>query len=149
MAVGGLSHAIVLDKSKLYTYVSIEVTDGDVVRTHLLAIDPPPRTYRLSPGARVVEGQDAVLTLSLSEPAPAGGAEFTVSAEYGAASAGDLVLVPSPVTVPEGDTTVAISIPTADDDQHEGEESFTVTVAPAGSGLGCGPRWDRLSKGDH
>ena len=137
---GALSHAIELDKSQHNTYVDIEVADGDVVRTHLLVIDPPPRTYSLSPDARVAEGRDAVLTLSLSEPAPAGGAEFTVSAAYGTASADDVAPVSSPVTVPEGDTTLEISVSTVDDDEDEGEETFTVTVAPARFGWGVDPQ---------
>ena len=136
---GGLSQAIRLDQARQYTYADIEVTDGDVTKTYLLAIDPPPRTYSLTPAARVTEGQDATLTLTLSEPAPPGGAEFTVSAGYGSASSDDVGTVPSPVTVPWGDTSVEIAVPTVDDDRREAEESFTVTVAPAAPGWGVDP----------
>ena len=145
VAQGELSHAIELDQASLYTFVDIEVTDnigltgGSSKTTYLLAIDPPTRTYSLTPGARVTEGQDATLTLTLSEPAPAGGVEFTVSAGYGSASAGDVGAVPSPVTVPEGRITVEISIPTVDDDLREAEESFTVAVAPAAPGWAVDP----------
>ena len=138
---GELSQAILLDQAELYTFVDIEVTDNIGLNgrnsrtTYLLAIDPPTRTYSLTPGARVTEGQDATLTLTLSEPAPAGGAGFTVSAGYGSASAADVGAVPSPVTVPEGHIAVEISIPTVDDDLREAEESFTVAVAAPGWGV--------------
>ena len=138
-AQGVPSPEIRLDQARQYTYADIEVTDGDVTKTYLLAIDPPPRTYSLTPAARVTEGQNATLTLTLSEPAPAGGAEFTVSAGYGSASSDDVGTVPSPVTVPWGDTDVEIAVPTVDDDRREAEESFTVTVAPAASGWGVDP----------
>ena len=133
---GGLTGAIELNAHSPNTRVDIEVTDGSAVRTYFLNIDPPPRTYSLSPRARVTEGQDALLTLTLSQPAPAGGVEFTVTAGHGTAGADDLGAIASPVTVPEGASSLAIAVPTVDDDRYEGEESFTVTVAPAGFGWG-------------
>ena len=133
---GDLTSAIELNAHSHNTRVDIEVTDGSVVRTYLLNIDPPPRTYSLSPRAHVVEGQEALLTLTLSQPAPAGGVEFTVTAGHGTAGADDLGAIASPVTVPEGASSLAIAVPTVDDDRHEGEESFTVTVAPARFGWG-------------
>ena len=139
VAVGEHSHVIELNAHSPNTHVEIEVTDGEVVRTWLLNIDPPARTYSLSPTARVVEGQEARLTLSLGKPAPTGGLEFAVSAGYGTARAGDLGQVASPVTVPEGSASLEIAVPTVDDDQYEGDESFTVTVAPTGSGWAVEP----------
>ena len=64
VAVGELSHTIELSAHSSHTMVDIEVTDGEVVRTWLLDIDPPPRTYSLTPQARVVEGHEAKLTLA-------------------------------------------------------------------------------------
>ena len=136
---GEMSRTIELNAHSPNTLVDIEVTDGGVVRTYLLDIDPPPRTYSVSPTARVVEGQDALLTLTLSKPAPAGGVEFTVTAGLGTAGADDLGAIASPVTVPEGSTTLEVAVPTVDDDQQEEEESFTVTVAPARFGWGVDP----------
>ena len=86
------------------------------------------RTYTVSPQSRAVEGQDAGLTLTLIEAAPAGGVEFTVAANPGTAGTGDVGAIASPVTVPEGDTTLVVAIPTADDAVDEDDESFTVTV---------------------
>ena len=136
---GEMSHTIELNANSPNTHVDVEVTDGSVVRTYLLNIDPPPRTYSLSPTARVTEGQDARLTLTLSEPAPAGGVEFTVAVGHGTAGADDVGAITSPVTVPEGGSALTIALPTVDDDRHEGEESFTVTVAPARFGWGVDP----------
>ncbi len=50
--------------------------------THIIAIDPPPRTYTLTPKARVAEGEEPTLTLSLGSPATAAGVSFTVAADY-------------------------------------------------------------------
>ena len=139
IAVGDQSHAIELNAHIPNTFVDIEVTDGGVVSTYLLNIDPPPRTYRLSPQAMVVEGQEALLTLSLSQPAPAGGLEFTVSAGYGSAGPDDVGVIPSPVTVPEGSTSLEIAVPTVDDNRDEENESFTVTVAAVRAGWAVAP----------
>ena len=139
---GDLTSAIELNAHSPNTFVDIEVTDGDAVKTYLLDIDPPPRTYSVSPTARVVEGQDALLTLTLSEPAPAGGVEFTVTAGHGTAGADDLGAIASPVTVPGGSSSLTIAVPTVDDDRYERDESFTVTVAPARFGWGVDP-WAR------
>ena len=136
---GELSHAIELNAHSPNTHVDIEVTDGEVVRTWLLNIDPPPRTYSLSPTAQVEEGQDARLTLTLGREAPAGGLEFSVTTAYGTARADDLGEVASSVTVPEGVYSLEITVPTVDDDRYEGEESFTVTVAPTRSGWAVEP----------
>lgn len=111
--------------------------------------DPPPASpqrgaYSISAGApanagttanaqaTTVEGQPATLTLTLSAAAPTGGAQFTVSPGYGGdatAAADDVGSVTSPVTVPAGDTTLTITIPTVDDAVDEDDETFTVTVA--------------------
>ena len=136
---GQLSHAIELNAHSPNTGVYIEITDGSLVKRYFLDIDPPARTYSLSASASVVEGQDARLTLSLSEPAPAGGAEFTVTAGRGTAGADDLGAIASPVTVSGGSSSLSIAVPTVDDDRYEGDESFTVTVAPAGFGWGVDP----------
>ena len=139
VTAGELSRAIELNANSPNTHVYIEVTDGDAVKTYLLNIDPPPRTYWLSPTARVLEGQESALTLILSEPAPAGGVEFTVTAAYGTAGPDDVVLIPSPVTVPEGADTLVIAVPTWDDDQYEGDESFTLTVSATRPGWAVNP----------
>ncbi len=86
-------------------------------------------TYSVSGKASAVEGQTATLTVTLSEAAPKGGVQFSVSAGFdGSASAGDVGTITSPVTASEGDTTVEVSIPTAGDAIDEADETFTVTV---------------------
>ena len=118
------------------------------------------KTYVVTRQARVVEGGDARLTITLNRPAPTGGVEFTVAASYhdpvplpewavgtsavipDAASADDVGNITSPVTVPEGDTTLEIDIPTVDDTLRERiEEFFTVTITASTSG------WSKAGEG--
>ena len=139
VTAGQLSHAIELNAHSPNTFVDIEATHDGVTRTYLLAIDPPPRTYSLSPSARVVEGQEAALTLNLSRPAPEGGVEFTVTASYGSAGSEDVGDIASPVTVPQDGTALQILVPTVDDGHVEQEESFRVTVAPVRAGWAVAP----------
>ena len=118
--------------------VSVTVTDDDVQQQQQVT----PKTYALSGAASAAEGQDAALTLTLSEAAPAGGVEFTVTAGYdGSADSGDVGSIASPVTVPEGSDTLTVVIPTGDDAVDEDDETLTVTIAavtpgwdPAGAG---------------
>ena len=80
----------------------------------------------------VAEGQSAVLTVTLSEPAPAGGVEITATPGYSGsatASSDDVGSIVSPATVAEGDTTLEIAIPTIDDKVDENDETFTVVIA--------------------
>ena len=122
--------------------------DGDKVRVKLtrsatktaaLETTPraTPRSFSLSATASAAEGTDATLTISLSEPAPAGGLTFTVQEGYSSnvtATAADVGSVVSPVTVAEGQTTLEITIPTVDDDLVEGDETFFVVIAPTTTG---------------
>ncbi len=118
--------------------VSVTVADDDVQQQQQVT----PKTFSLSSAASAAEGQDARLTLTLSEAAPAGGVEFSVSAGYsGSAASGDVGSIASPVTVLEGSDTLTIAVPTVDDAVDEDDETFTVTIAavtqgwdPAGSG---------------
>ena len=104
--------------------------------------DPPPEhqqaagTFSVSAAASAAEGNDAALTITLSEAAPAGGVAFTVTAGYAGqtATAADVGSITSPVTVAEGETALDITIPTTDDDVDEDDETFTVTVAATTSG---------------
>ncbi|MCY4423853.1 MAG: fibronectin type III domain-containing protein [Acidimicrobiaceae bacterium] len=94
-------------------------------------------TYSISAAASAVEGQSATLTVTLSEAAPAGGVQFAVTAGYSddaTATSSDVGAIASPVTVPEGDTTVEVLAPTADDALDESDETFTVTVTAVTSG---------------
>ena len=137
-ANGGFTPAIALNPASKWTYVYLRVTNGSQSATHLVAIDPPPRTYTLTPKARVAEGAEAALTLSLGSPAGAGGVSFTVSAEYpyGGATAEDVGPFTATLTVPEGQQRARIIIPTVDDEEVEAAEPFTVRVAHTGE-----PAW--------
>ena len=146
----GFTEPIELDPASKNTYVWVKVSHGVQgvpgftehtlqEHTHLVIIDPPPRTYTLTPQARVAEGEEAALSLSLGSPASAGGVSFTVSADYpdGGATAEDVGQFAAAVTVPEGQRSVEIIIPTVDDEAiEEDEERFTVRVAHVGE-----PAW--------
>ncbi len=96
-----------------------------------------PSTYSVSSAAMVIEGGSAALTITLSEAAPADGVAFTVAPGYdgdATAAADDVGSVTSPVTVPKGDTTLTIPIPTVDDAVDEDDETFTVIVATTATG---------------
>ena len=138
LADGELSDAIELDTATSYTHVYIRVTNGDQIAVHHVIVDPPPRTYKLAPEVRVAEGEDAAITLTLGSAAQAAGVTFDVTVDYGdgGATPEDVGAVPTTVTVPGGQTSVQIVIPTVDDDEVEDllehEERFTVSVSHSG-----------------
>ena len=94
------------------------------------------RTFSVSATSTAAEGGNAALTITLSEAAPSGGVSFTVTAGYSGqtATAADVGSITSPVTVAEGETTLDITIPTADDAVDEDDETFTVTIATTATG---------------
>ena len=102
-----------------------------------------PKTYSVTPTATAAESWSALLTVTLSEAAPAGGVQFTVTAGYsGSADSADVGAIASPVTVPEGSDTLQIAVLTVDDAVDEDDETFTVTVAAVTQG------WDPAAGGD-
>ena len=111
---------------------------------HLTGARPEPKTYSVSAASTAAEGANATLTVTLSEAAPTGGVALTVSTGYGGgstATADDVGSIASPVTVAEGETALAITIPTVDDAVDEDDETFTVTVAATTSG------WEKAGDG--
>ena len=131
------SYVISLNAEKSNTYVWVRVYNGDRVQYHLVIIDPPPRTYKVNPEASVTEGEEATVTVSLGSPATKGGVSFNVTTEYGdgGATADDVGEIVSTVTVPEGQQSASIAVPTVDDEAIEDDESFTVTVEHVGEPL--------------
>ena len=134
----GRTARIALDAASKNTYVWVKVTNGDQTDTHLVIVDPPPRTFKVNPEVTVTEGDEATVTVSLGSPATRGGVTFEVAAAYGdgGATADDVGEIVSTVTVPEGQRSVSIAVPTVDDDAVEDDESFTVSVSHVGS-----PAW--------
>ena len=140
---GALSHTIRLDKPSPVTIVYVEVTDQGTVKRYTVNVDPPAgpdrgptRTYSVGAQVRAAEGEDAGLTITLSEAAPAEGAKFSVLAGYGdgGATADDLGSIPSPVTISEGSDTLTVAVPIVDDRIDEDDETFTLTVTPLTAG---------------
>ena len=143
-AVGadGLTGAIQLSAEKSNTYVWVKVTNRGQVHTHLVIIDPPPRTFSVNPEARVTEGEEATVTVSLGSPATRGGVSFKVTTAFDDAgdtdegtTADDFGEIVSTVTVPEGQRSATIAVPTLDDEVVEEEERFTVTLSHVGEPL--------------
>ena len=97
------------------------------------------KTFAVS-GATVREGDDAVLAVSLSEPAPSGGVNFAITADFsGTASEGDAGKVPFTVTVPDGQRSASFAIPILADTATESSEVFTVTVSANATGWAPAP----------
>ena len=142
LAADGFTDPIELEAASSYTHVYVRVTNNGQAAVHRIIIDPPPRTYSLSPQVSVNEGEDPQITLTLGSPATSGGATFAVTASFGDGGADeyDVSSFPATVTVPEGETTAVITIPTIDDveveDLLDHEERFTVSVAHSGQ-----PAW--------
>ncbi len=142
VGAGGLTGAIPLSAEKSNTYVWVKVTNGDQVHTHLVIIDPPPRTFSVNPEASVTEGEEATVTVSLGSPATRGGVSFNVTTAFDDAgdtdegtTAGDIGEIVSTVTVPEGQRSATIAVPTLDDEAVEEDETFTVTLSHVGEPL--------------
>ena len=142
VGAGGLTGPIQLSAEKSNTYVWVKVTNGDQVHTHLVIIDPPPRTFSVNPEASVTEGEEATVKVSLGSPATKGGVSFNVTTAFDDAgdtdegtTAGDFGKIVSTVTVPEGQRSATIAVPTLDDKAVEEEERFTVTVSHVGEPL--------------
>ncbi len=137
-AVGanGLTGAIPLNAHKANTYVWVRVTNGDQSKTHLVIIDPPPRTFSVNPDLRVTEGETGQVTVSLGSPATSGGVTFNVTTDYGdGVTADDVGEIVSTVTVPEGQRSATISVPTVQDEEIEADERLTVTLTHVGEPL--------------
>ncbi len=109
---------------------------GALVSSVRVAVSDP-STYSVSSAAMVIEGRSAALTITLSQAAPADGVAFTVTPGYNGdatAEAADVGNIATPVTVPGGNATLDITIPTVSDDEDEDVETFTVVIATTATG---------------
>ena len=101
----------------------------------------PTKTFALA-SATAAEGANASLTVTLGENAPAGGLALSVSYDYsGSASADDTGTTPTSVTVAANSSTATLTVPLADDDLVEGDETFEATLSTSVSG------WNAASSG--
>ena len=143
----GITEPIELDPASKNTYVWVKVSHGVQgihgflehtleERVHLVIIDPPPRTFSVNPELRVTEGETGQVTVSLGSPATRGGVSFNVSTEYGdGVTDDDIGGVVSTVTVPEGQRSATITVPTIDDEEIEADERLTITLTHVGEPL--------------
>ena len=114
---------------------SVDETTVSIDDDDLPSPDPPQaKTFSLSRMVSATEGNNAALTITLSENAPTSGVVFRVTPSYsttgmGNADSSDVGTITSPVTVAHGNSTLDITIPTEDDKVDEDNESLTVTIA--------------------
>ncbi len=90
------------------------------------------RSYAIS-DATAAEGENAELSITLGENAPANGLQFTVATNFAGsatATAEDVGATPTTVTVPAGQRKATLSIPIAADSEAEAAETFTVAITP-------------------
>ena len=136
VGAGGLTGAIPLNAEKSNTYVWVRVSNGGQVHTHLVIIDPPPRTFKVNPELRVTEGETGRVTVSLGSPATRGGVSFKVTTAYGdGVTDDDLGEIVSTVTIPEGRRSASIAVPTIEDEEIEADERLTITLTHVGEPL--------------
>lgn len=78
-----------------------------------------------------VDTSPMAFTVTLSEPAPVGGVDFTASTSNGSATApGDyLALASAPFTIAEGETSAIVNVQIVGDTSLEPDDTFTVTIA--------------------
>ncbi len=86
--------------------------------------DPPP-TISID-NVTVVEGVNAVFTVSLSNPS-SWDTVMTIATTTGTADTSDYNTVNTTVTIPAGVTTLSVSVPTIDDTMYELSEDFSIT----------------------
>ncbi len=101
-------------------------------------------TYSIDSTATANEGENAELTVTLSETAPTGGVPFNVATDFSGqtASSTDVGAVPATVTVASGQTVATLVIPLAKDPLDEPSESFEVSISTSAAG------WTTDSDGD-
>ena len=100
----------------------------------------PTKFYGITSAVTTAEGNNAELTVTLSEAAPAD-MTFNVSYQYGISSAiaADTGAGrPTTVTVASGNTTATLSIPIARDSKVESDENLKLSITP---GQGVTAEW--------
>ena len=94
------------------TWVSISASFGGVTKTATLSVNPVPRptvsSLTLNPSSVIGGLQSSTGTVTLSGPAPAGGAQVALSSSNPGAAQ-----VPSSITVPAGATSASFTVRTS------------------------------------
>ena len=99
------------------------------------------KTYTIASSATAKEGENAELTVTLGEGAPAEGVSFTVSYDYagGTATPADTGTTPATFTVAASSRTGTLRVPIAMDGEDEDPETLSVTIATAAPGWAKAP----------
>src|SRR5206468_2117411 len=84
-------------------------------------------TVSISDASTVTEGGDLIFTVTLSAPSST---DTTISYSFGGTATGgsDYTNTTTSVTIPAGETTATITVPTIDDGLVEDSESLSVTL---------------------
>lgn len=100
--------AAVNDRGQITGYGNHVINGANFQRAFLLTpVAVPPSDFALSlTAARVTGGDTPIATITLTAPAPTGGAVFAITSNTGAA------LIPAKVTVPEGQTQAVFRVTT-------------------------------------
>ena len=107
---------------------------------------PVTKFYEITSTVTATEGEDAELTVTLSEAAPVG-MTFNVAYNYSGstATAADTGAGrPGSVSVAMGNTTATLSIPIAPDKQVESDETLKLSITP---GQGVTEEWGKKAAG--
>ncbi len=118
--------------------VSVSVTRPTVVA--------PTKFFEIASAATAAEGEDAELTVTLSEAAPMD-MTFSVTYNYAdstAAAADTGSARPDSVTVAAGNTTATLRVPIVPDQQVETDETLKLSITP---GQGVTADWGRKAAG--
>ncbi len=121
----------VLVETTTYTWTATD-TDGDAAALTFTLSVAAQAVVSIA-GASAVEGSALAFPVTLSAAAPAD-VTLTWTTDPGTAQpAADYMPAPArSLTIPAGETTATVMVPTTDDDVAEPEETFTVRLAAAG-----------------
>ncbi len=129
-----------LDETIILTILGADQAVRGMPDVHVITIlddDDPPLASLIAPGA--ISEEDGSLSVAVSLTGPSG---FAISLPFtigGTATQGSDLLVPaSPLVIPAGSTSGALSFTLLGDTLHEGDETLTITLGPPSfAGLGA------------
>jgi Domain of unknown function (DUF4082)/Putative Ig domain/Bacterial Ig domain len=134
---GGTSATFTVSTSAVaaVTPVAISASYGGVTQTALLTVGPPSlSSFAVNPTSVIGGTQSSTGTVTLSGPAPVGGAQVTLSSNNGAASVSSSVIVPAgatSATFTVSTSVVAMVTPVAISASYGGvTQTATLTVTP-------------------
>ncbi|MEZ4733536.1 MAG: FG-GAP-like repeat-containing protein [Caldilineaceae bacterium] len=116
-----------------------DLTPTNDVAIAPLSVRPPVANFAVTTASASEQDGQATITVTLSEPNPAGAVTLSYAATPGTAQAGDdYGAVSSLLTIPTGQTTATFVVPIVDDALDEDDETMLLTLSnPVGAVLGA------------